>query len=164
MTQFIDHHFTDLYDPTVENSYEKTVKVDGQMFRLELIDAAGQDEFSELPQNICMNVDGWILVYSISSMKSFEVVRNLYEQLEDKLGGMKKFPVVLVGNKTDLDENRVVERENGAEMSRQWNAVFMESSAKQNKNVFEIFASAVRQCSFVDSPKQKKRIHYCLCS
>jgi len=73
--QFVQGQFVDSYDPTIENTFTKNVKVRGQDYYLKLVDTAGQDEYSLFPIQYTMDIHGFCLVYSINSLKSFEVVK-----------------------------------------------------------------------------------------
>ena len=67
-----------------------------------MVDTAGQDEYPIFPTQYAVDIHGYVLVYSIDSMKSFEVVQVLYDKIVDLVGN-PKVPVVLVGNKKDLE-------------------------------------------------------------
>ncbi|MCL4132161.1 UNVERIFIED_CONTAM: hypothetical protein GTU68_011733 [Idotea baltica] len=136
--QFIENRFVDNYDPTIENTFNKVIKVNGHEYQLELIDTAGQDEFSIFPSHYAMDIQGYILVYSITSLASFEAVQSIYEKIVDL--GKVNVPIVLVGNKTDLTIERVISLETGRRRAEQWNAVFIETTAKQHEAVNEIFS------------------------
>ncbi|KAL5010425.1 hypothetical protein ScPMuIL_012730 [Solemya velum] len=141
--QFVENHFVDLYDPTIENTFEKTIKLRGQEYVLQLVDTAGQDEYSILPQSYFMSIDGYVLVYSVNSHKSFDVVKVVYEKLLDMKGIIKGVPVVLVGNKCDLTMDREVPVEEGKKLASSWNVPFQEASAKENQSVTDIFHQIV---------------------
>lgn len=143
-TQFVENQFNESYDPTIENTFTKTLRVSGHEYQLELIDTAGQDELSIVSQSHSMNLDGYVLVYSVTSEKSFEVVKFIFTRLQD-VTGKQFFPMVLVGNKTDLKSNRVITAETGRKLADQWKAVFVEASAKQNEKVSDIFSLIVQE-------------------
>uniref|UniRef100_A0A9J8B1Q8 GTP-binding protein Rheb n=1 Tax=Cyprinus carpio carpio TaxID=630221 RepID=A0A9J8B1Q8_CYPCA len=130
--QFVEGQFVDSYDPTIENTFNKMVSVNGQDFNLQLVDTAGQDEYSIFPQSHSMDIHGYVLVYSVTSMKSFEVVQVLHDKLLDMVGKIQ-VPTVLVGNKKDLHMERVIKPEEGKKLADSWGAAFMESSAKENQ-------------------------------
>jgi len=68
-----------------------------------VVDTSGQDELSLIPSMYAINVDGYILVYSVQSTESFKVVQSIYERLVSTAGlTIGRFPVVLVANKIDL--------------------------------------------------------------
>lgn len=160
-TQFVENQFHDSYDPTIENTFSKVIKLSGQEYQLELIDTAGQDELSMVTMGHSMNLDGYVLVYSVTSEKSFEVVQTIYEKLQDATG-KKIFPLVLVGNKTDLRPSRVISTEMGRKLAEQWKGVFVESSAKQNEKVPDIFNSIISEIEKSRNFKEQK--DGCVCS
>ncbi|XP_044032207.1 GTP-binding protein Rheb-like, partial [Siniperca chuatsi] len=87
--QFVEGQFVDSYDPTIENTFTKMMTVNGQEYNLQLVDTAGQDEYSIFPQSYTIDVDGYILIYSVTSYKSFEVVRVIHEKLLDMVGNVQ---------------------------------------------------------------------------
>ncbi|GJQ67759.1 putative GTP binding protein [Trypoxylus dichotomus] len=136
--QFVEGQFVDSYDPTIENTFVKTTRLNSQDYELKLVDTAGQDEYSIFPSEYSIDVHGYVLVYSITSAKSFDVVKLIYEKLLD-ITGKGHVPVVLVGNKTDLHMERMIPAEEGKKLAENWKAVFLETSAKENASVSEIF-------------------------
>ena len=88
-----------------------------------------------------------MLVYSISDLDTFNKINACYDEVvrvKDSHG--KRVPVVLVGNKCDLeDEKRQVAREQGEELARQLNCPFFETSAKENICIDDIFSEIVRK-------------------
>lgn len=154
--QYVENQFVDSYDPTIENTFHKTVKLKGQEYDLKLVDTAGQDEYSIFPQSYSMDIHGYVLVYSINSTKSFEVVRTLYEKLLDMTGKVH-VPIVLVGNKIDLRVDRVVSYEQGRQAAEYMKAAFLEASAKQNQSVCEIFNTMIQQIDRADGNVPEKQ-------
>ncbi|KAK3610965.1 hypothetical protein CHS0354_000969 [Potamilus streckersoni] len=154
--QFVDNQFVDSYDPTIENTFQKAIRINGQDYNLELKDTAGQDEYSILPQSYFMNIDGYVLVYSVNSFKSFEVVKIIYEKLLDMKGSINRVPVVLVGNKSDLTLEREVQYEDGKKLASSWNVPFLETSAKENQSVAEIFSMVMMAILRAEGSEQKK--------
>jgi len=136
--QFVDGQFVDSYDPTIENTFTTTTRVRNQDYDLKLVDTAGQDEYSIFPAQYSMDIHGYVLVYSITSSKSFEVVKVIYEKLLDMTGKIQ-VPIVLVGNKTDLHMERMISSEEGRKLATSWKAVFIETSAKENDAVADVF-------------------------
>ncbi|CAI6360360.1 unnamed protein product [Macrosiphum euphorbiae] len=147
--QFVKGHFVDSYDPTIENTFVKTTKVNNQEYDLKLVDTAGQDEYSILPTQYSMDIHGYVLVYSIASPKSFEIIQIIYDKILDTTGNVH-VPVVLVGNKKDLHMDRVVTQEEGRKLADSWKAVFLEASAKQNECVADIFHTMLMEIEKAD--------------
>jgi len=142
--QFAQGQFVDSYDPTIENTFNKNMKIQGQEYEVLVVDTAGQDEYSIFPTQYTVDIDGYVLVYSIDNEKSFEVVQAIYEKLVDLLGN-PSFPLVLVGNKSDLHVNRVISQATGRKLAQDLKAIFFETSAKDNHCATDLFTKAIIQ-------------------
>uniref|UniRef100_A0A7N6BIT5 GTP-binding protein Rheb n=1 Tax=Anabas testudineus TaxID=64144 RepID=A0A7N6BIT5_ANATE len=154
--QFVEGQFVDSYDPTIENTFNKMVSVNGQDFNLQLVDTAGQDEYSIFPQSHSMDIHGYVLVYSVTSMKSFEVVQVLHDKLLDMVG---KIQSVCVTYSFHLIFHRVIKPEEGKKLADSWGAAFMESSAKENETAVEVFKRIILEMEKADgnaAPEEKK--------
>lgn len=87
---------------------------------------------------------GFVLVYSITAQATFNDLLELHEQIV-RVKDTPDVPMILVGNKCDLEDERVVSKDQGQHLARQFNCAFMEASAKNKINVSEIFYNLVRQ-------------------
>jgi len=118
--------------------------VDGQNFFLDLLDTAGQEQFSTLLDHWIRESEGFLLVYSIQSYVSFEYVKKLF----DKISYTKEsesINVILVGNKCDLPgEDRAVSYEDGKQYAEELKCPFFECSAKKGINIANIFEEIAR--------------------
>ncbi|CAJ0581136.1 unnamed protein product, partial [Mesorhabditis spiculigera] len=137
--RFVKGTFPDSYDTTIEDMYAKPHKFNGREFNLRITDTAGQQEHSLFPQSCTYDVDGYIIVYAIDDRQSYEIVQTIYEKIRDNVGDIK-FPIVLVGNKADLQStSRAVTRDEAQQLAKQWDVVFLETSAKDNTAIQQIF-------------------------
>jgi len=136
--QFVEGHFADSYDPTIENTFQRVHKFQNKEYSLHLVDTAGQDEYSLFPRAYSMDIHGYVLVYAINSKKSFETVQVIHDKILD-MTGRDAVPLILVGNKTDLHMEREVSKESGIELAKKWKGAFIETSAKERQQVVEIF-------------------------
>jgi len=151
--QFISGRFVPDYDPTLEDSYRKQVEVDGKNCVLDIFDTAGHEDFSAVRDQYMRDGEGFMFVYSITHAVSFKAIRSLYEHAL-RIKDLDKVPAVLIGNKSDLENEREVSKEQGEELAREFGCQFMETSAKTGKNVTEAFHAMVR--AIRSSKKQKK--------
>lgn len=144
-----------------DSAHTKSAKIKGQEYFLKLVDTAGQDEYSLVPPQYTMDVDGFCLVYSINNKKSFDVIRALYDKLLDLTGKVQlvlhewlnwldllpcltnSVPIVLVGNKKDLEIDRQVTEDEGKIMASHMKAHFVEISAKNIQTVNGVFESLI---------------------
>lgn len=152
--QFVQGIFVEKYDPTIEDSYRKQVEVDGQQCMLEILDTAGTEQFTAMRDLYMKNGQVFVLVYSITVQSTFNDLQDLREQIL-RVKDENDVPMVLVGNKCDLEEERVVQKDHGIGLSRQFNCAFMESSAKAKIHVNDIFYDLVRQVN-KKSPEKKQ--------
>ncbi|TKS90456.1 Ras-related protein [Collichthys lucidus] len=135
--QFVQGIFVEKYDPTIEDSYRKQVEVDGQQCMLEILDTAGTEQFTAMRDLYMKNGQGFALVYSITAQSTFNDLQDLREQIL-RVKDTEDVPMILVGNKCDLEVERVVAKESGIGLARQWNScAFLETSAKSKINVNE---------------------------
>ncbi|KAK2516399.1 hypothetical protein Q9233_013690 [Columba guinea] len=86
--QFVEGKFVECYEPTVESSYNEMVVVGKDEFQLQLVDTAGQDEYTILPHSFVIGTHGYILVYSVTPLRSFQVVKTLHNKLYGRRGKM----------------------------------------------------------------------------
>lgn len=143
--RFIQGNFIVKYDPTIEDSYRKQVEVSGKACMLDIMDTAGQEEYSALRDQYMKTGEGFILVYSITSMSSFLTADKLHQNILRIKEESPDIPILLVGNKIDLESERKVTTDQGREYAARKKLGFMEASAKANKNVNEIFYELVRR-------------------
>lgn len=150
--QFVQGIFVEKYDPTIEDSYRKQVEVDGQQCMLEILDTAGTEQFTAMRDLYMKNGQGFVLVYSITAQSTFNDLQDLREQIL-RVKDKDDVPMVLVGNKMDLEAERVVGKEQGSNLARHFNCAFMETSAKAKIHVNDVFYDLVRQIN-KKSPKK----------
>ena len=143
--QFVQVVFVEKYDPTIEDSYRKQVEVDGRQCMLEILDTAGTEQFASMRDLYIKNGQGFIFVYSITSQSTFNELQDFWEKL-NRLKGPEKIPLLLVGNKCDLEEDRVVGKDQGYKLAAQFNnCSFMETSARDKNSVSDMFNDIVDQ-------------------
>lgn len=142
--QLTQNNFVDEYDPTIEDSYRKQCVIDSEVVILDILDTAGQEEYSAMREQYMRTGEGFLLVYSVNSKNSFEELMVYYQQIL-RVKDSDYVPVFLVGNKADLsDDEREITFEDGAKMAKQIHAPFLETSAKENINVEDAFFGLVK--------------------
>ncbi|EDO01385.1 hypothetical protein SS1G_03860 [Sclerotinia sclerotiorum 1980 UF-70] len=135
------------YDPTIEDSYRKQVAIDGQSCMLEVLDTAGQEEYTALRDQWIRDGEGFVLVYSISSRSSFTRIQRFHNQIQrvkessssspvypgspiSPISPSEPVPIMLVGNKCDRVTERDVSTQEGHALARKLGCEFVEASAK----------------------------------
>lgn len=139
------NHFVETYDPTIEDSYRKQTVIDDQPCMLEVLDTAGQEEYTALRDQWIREGEGFLLVYSISSRATFERVERFRSQISRvKDQEPHTVPIMLVGNKCDKVNEREVTKEEGQALAHRLGCKFIESSAKTCVNVEKAYYTVVR--------------------
>ena len=153
--QYMNHHFVESYDPTIEDSYRKQIEIDGRVCLLDVLDTAGQDEYSALRDQYMRTGQAFIMVYDITNYNTFAQLEELAQQLCRTLDAdnLHRFPIVVAGNKVDLDSQRQVTLSEGQQFALRHGAKFLEVSAKTRINVDETFAEVVRRYRVLHAPK-----------
>ncbi|KAL1774454.1 hypothetical protein HispidOSU_021001 [Sigmodon hispidus] len=126
--QLIQYYFLDEYDPTIEDSYQKQVVIDGETCLLDILDAAGQEEYSAMQDQYMRTGEGFLCVFAINNTKSFEDIHQYREQIK-WVKDADNVPMVLVGNKCDLAA-RTVESQHSQNPARSYDITYIETSAK----------------------------------
>lgn len=105
--KFVTGTFIERYDPTVEDFYRKEIEVDGEPSVLEILDTAGTEQFASMRDLYIKNGQGFVVVYSIASLQTFYDIRSMKDQII-RVKRRPKVPIILVGNKRDLEDQREV--------------------------------------------------------
>ncbi|GAA6001895.1 uncharacterized protein JCM10292_005962 [Rhodotorula paludigena] len=137
------NYFIETYDPTIEDSYRKHAIVDGQPYMLEILDTAGQEEYTALRDQWIREGEGFLIIYSVTSRASFDRVEKFRNQVV-RVKDTESVAIVLVGNKIDRVHEREVSTQQGAELARRMGCLFRETSAKTRENIEEAYYDAVR--------------------
>ena len=139
--KYVNNTFKDTYMSTVGADYfEKTININNKEILLRIQDTSGQERFRSISPNFYRNVDGIIFVFDVTNKKSFKDVDNWLKDVNAINPQSKR---ILVGNKIDLLNSRIIYKEN-MENEIYKNMNYYETSAKSGENVQEIFTEIVR--------------------
>lgn len=141
--QLIQNHFVDEYDPTIEDSYRKQVVIDGETCLLDILDTAGQEEYSAMRDQYMRTGEGFLCVFAVNNRRSFEEINSFRQQIK-RVKDADEVPMVLVGNKCDLPQ-RTVQTMDANELAASYGIPYMETSAKTRQGVEDAFYTLVRE-------------------
>ncbi|VDM36886.1 unnamed protein product [Toxocara canis] len=151
--------FVDYYDPTIEDQYIIHCEVDGQWVIMDVLDTAGQEEFSAMREQYMRSGRGFLLVYSVTDIRSFEETPKLYEQVL-RVKDKTEYPVLLVANKIDLVNQRKVTEQQGRELADRLKVPYIETSAKDPPvNVDAAFHELVRIVKSFPSDEDTEKVN-----
>jgi small GTP-binding protein len=115
----------------------KTLRIDEKVVKAQIWDTAGQERYRAITAAYYRGAVGALLVYDVTSLKTFQALPLWLSELRANVDN--DIVIVLVGNKTDLAENRTISTDDGINFSRQEKLLFIETSAKDSSNVTEVF-------------------------
>jgi Ras homolog enriched in brain len=104
--RFVSGRFVENYDPTIENTLRKQIGFRSKSYNVEIVDTAGNDEYSRLSRNATIGVHGYILVFSVVSRSSLEKIRQINKMLLNMIGNPPAVPRIIVGTMSDVAEQR----------------------------------------------------------
>lgn len=158
--QFVSGTFMEKYDPTIEDFYRKEIEVDGSPQVLEILDTAGTEQFSSMRDLYIRNSEAFVIVYSVTSQQTFQDIKSMQDQII-KVKGTDRVPILLVGNKIDLEHLREVSTFEGMALAHQWCSPFLEASAKNRSSVNDIFVEIVRELNYSQQKRPKSFCSKC---
>ncbi|CDS10552.1 Putative Ras-like protein Rab-6A [Lichtheimia ramosa] len=138
ITRFMYDTFDNTYQATIGIDFlSKTMYLEDRTVRLQLWDTAGQERFRSLIPSYIRDSSVAVVVYDISSRNSFSNTEKWIADVRAERGN--EVIIVLVGNKTDLNDKRTVTLEEGEKKAKELNVMFIETSAKAGHNVKTLF-------------------------
>merc|ERR1712137_1087323 len=144
---FTSNHFVEYYDPTIESSYKRQIVVDDRAVILEILDTAGQDEFTAMQSQWISFGNAFVILYDVTKRASFDRTKNFHHKIPmvKDCDQKKQPPIILLGNKIDLEDQREVSTAEGEDLANQLGATFFETSALTNTNISEAFHELTRR-------------------
>ncbi|KRZ75175.1 Ras-related protein Rab-3, partial [Trichinella papuae] len=140
--RYCDDSFTSAFVSTVGIDFKvKTVFRGDKRVKLQIWDTAGQERYRTITTAYYRGAMGFILMYDITNEESFNSVQDWCTQI--KTYSWDNAQVVLVGNKCDMEDERVVSYERGKQLADQLGLEFFEASAKENVHVKAVFERLV---------------------
>ncbi len=138
LLRFAEDTFTESYISTIGVDFKiKTIEQEGKHIKLQIWDTAGQERFRTITSSYYRGAHGIIVVYDVCDIESFNNVKQWLREINRY--GSEGVNIILVGNKCDMKSKRVVSTESGKEYADSIGIDFMETSAKKNENIDEIF-------------------------
>ena len=127
-----------------KESYIYQANLHGHNVKMKIWDTAGQERFKSMSVGVIKMVDGLILVYSIANKETFKNLDTWMNSVKN-IADLSSKPVIILGNKCDLNENREVTYEEGENYAKNLGYHFYETSAKTGENVKEAFEDIFEQ-------------------
>lgn len=157
LMRYADNSFTENFFNTIGVDFKiKTISLNDQVIKMQIWDTAGQDRFRTLTSSYYRGAHGIIIVYDVTNRDSFDNVRQWMQEIEKFAS--ENVNKLLVGNKSDLEEQREVTYDEGVELAKKFDIPFLEVSAKNAIHVDDTFTTMATeiQTRFLKEKAQKK--------
>ena len=156
--RFVDDNNFDFSIPTIgiEHFTKMLILSDGQKYKIKIYDTAGQERYRSLCMNSIRPCDGIILMYDITNRETFDLlfrnwINNIYEIKKED------FPLIIIGNKCDLEDKREISKEEGLKAANQYKTLFFETSAKEGINYKKPFEELLNKIIIQKKEKSKNK-------
>lgn len=144
LLRFCEDEFTPSFITTIGIDFKiRTIDLDGKRVKLQVWDTAGQERFRTITTAYYRSAMGILLVYDVCDEKSFNNIRSWYANVQQHAS--ENVVLILVGNKSDMSDKRVISQEQGQELADELGIPFIEASAKTTDNVEDTFFSLARR-------------------
>jgi len=141
------------YDPTIEPSLRKQMTVsDDDVVMIDVADVNGREDTKLMREVMIRCAQGFLLIFDITSYASLKEVYEIHErilQIKDE----DHQPIILVGNKSDLESKRQVKKEEAEELAKKWEIPFFETSALNGTNITESFTTLIKEIRKYEKPE-----------
>ena len=154
LNHYVNNQFIETHKATIGADFmTKDIKIDDKMITLQMWDTAGQERFKSLGNSFYRGADAAILVYDITQKETFTKIEEWKSSFLDLSGESKEFPILLLGNKYDLQNQRAVDSSDGEAYAQKQGMIFYETSAVNGHNIEEaVRAIAAKACDRDTAP------------
>ena len=143
--RFVKDAFPEAHDPTIEDSYKAVVEVNKEPVEIQIVDTAGEEDYQNMLDQWIEIADGFLLVFAINDKETFDAIDEKYKRISKHKD--KNCPIILVGNKCDLENERAITKDEANQKATNMKAKYIETSALTdfNKNCKEQFIACVKE-------------------
>ena len=142
--RFTENSFQNMFYSTVGiDCKSKIIEIKNIKYKLLFYDTAGQERFKSLAPNLIKKAHGIIIMYDITNKSSFDSIPDIIKNIKEEKGDY--FPMILIGNKKDLEQDREIKKEEGEELASKNGIEYFEISNKEGINIQEAGFSIVNK-------------------
>ena len=155
--RFLNYDVSTEHDATIEDRYKSNLNIEGTNYEVEILDTAGEEDYQNMMDMWISFGEGFLLVFAINDKESFNLIKSKRDRILRGKHGVK-YPILLVGNKQDLENERQVNYSEAKELADKWEIEYIETSAKTNfncKEAFEMLAQKIVQKKGKNSGKSR---------
>ena len=147
-TKIIDRYLKNIFEDNSISTlgfqmYKKEYQIEQDKITVQIWDTAGQEKYASLTSSYYKSAKGALVVYDITDKESFNKIEKLVNDIKN--GGDKNIYIILLGNKIDLEDRRVITKEEGENLAQKLNLGFGEVSAKTGDGIEEAFQKLINE-------------------
>ena len=132
--RFIENKFAEDYVSTTGLDLKSSnIEIKGKKIRVQIWDTAGQEKYKSITKNLFLKVQGVLAIFDITNSTSFENLKIWVKTVKEECGS--HMPIVIVGNKTDLEKQREVDKDEAISYAKNEKVEYIETSSKLGENV-----------------------------
>ena len=134
--RYFNNQYNQLYMATTGIDLKSTtIELKGKKLRIQLWDTAGQEKYRSITSNLFLKVQGFLVVYDITDEKSFIHLKDWVKSIKEECGS--HIPMLIVGNKNDLENDRLVSKNEAISYAKKEKLEYIETSSKSGENIKE---------------------------
>lgn len=144
--RFTNNRFNSVHNSTIGVDFSSVLTTvnNTDRIKIHLWDTAGNRAFGPIINSYYRGVAGFVIVFDITKRESYDAINYWYNQIIDHSDN-ENIPILLVGNKCDLTSKRKVSYEEASLVANTLNMIYFETSAKDDKNIYESFLSLIKK-------------------
>ena len=136
---FIEKEFNQNYMTTTGIDLKaSSIEINNKKIKIQLWDTAGQEKYRAITKNLFLKVQGVLVVYDITNEDSFKSIKSWVNTIKDECG--KQMQMIIVGNKCDLNDQRIIDKNAAMEYAKQEKIEYIETSCKTGENIQKAIA------------------------
>ena len=149
------------------NTYISTIGIDflaknillpnGEKYKILFYDTAGQEKYRSIAFNLMKGAEGILLMYDVTKRETFESITEWVQSIKEAKG--ENFPVILIGNKCDLKEEREIDKEEGENEAKKHGFLFFETSNKDGTNIEEATTALISKVVELRKKEKENQNH-----
>ena len=145
LMRYTDNTYQEIHMSTIgiDNKFKDVELEDGKKVKIQIWDTGGQDRFRSITRNYYKGANGIVLIFDVTNKKSYENVKNWVKQIKEEVSS--RVTIILVANKIDDVNHRIVTKEEGEKIANECGLMFFECSAKTGENIEHAFNELVKK-------------------